>query len=72
MGIPRSGKLYNILYLFYIDKHRYRSRDLQRFDERAEERLDEATSLPDAEEAEEYLDRQDAMDTEDVADLLSR
>lgn len=72
MGIPRGGKLYNILYLFYIDKHYYRDSDLRRFDERAQERLNEATSISGAEEAGEYLDRQDAMDAEDVVELLNR
>ncbi|ELZ78529.1 hypothetical protein KU306_15045 [Haloferax larsenii] len=70
LGVPKDNKEYNILHLFYVDKHKYRQRDLVRFDELAERALKQATVISSLQRIEEYLTSNKALDAGDVQQLL--
>jgi hypothetical protein len=61
MGIPHGDKHYNVLFVFYVDPHRYRPDQLAAFDEAAEQRLDEITSFDAVDAVDEYLEEMDAF-----------
>lgn len=72
MGIPQGNKEYNILYVFYVDPHEYRGEQLERFDDAAKERLEEATSFDYVGDVDEYLAEMDAFDAADIKQRIDR
>jgi hypothetical protein len=61
MGIPHGDKHYNVLLVFYVDPHRYRSNKLAAFDEAAKQRLDEIASFDAVDAVDDYLEVMDAF-----------
>lgn len=72
MGIPHDNKAYNVLFLFYISKHEYRDAVMQRFDKRAQERLENITNLDAVDDVETYLAEHDAKDAAFLQERLDR
>lgn len=72
MGIPDGNKRYNILFVFFVDKHKYRSATLHHLDEAAEQRLEEITGLSSVPDVEDYLTEHNALAHEDVQERLER
>lgn len=72
MGIPQGTKMYNVLFLFYVDKHRYRSAVTRRFDRRAADRVDSVTGLETVDDVEEFLEENDAEDADYLAERINR
>jgi hypothetical protein len=71
-NIPRGNKKYHLIYVFYIDdQHDYEQSDLFKYSQRADTKANEATSLSDVSDVEEYLKRQDARTAEDLRSLLN-
>lgn len=65
--VPRGNKKYHLIYLFYIDhKHEYKKADLVEYSERAEASMEIATSFETVVDVEEYFERQNAQDIEDL------
>lgn len=72
MGIPHGDKHYNILFVFYVDPHRYRSDQLATFDGAAEQRLSEVTSFDAVDDVQKYLDELNAFTAKDIKDRIDR
>lgn len=72
MGVPHGNKTYNVLFVFYVDDHNYRSGDLERFDERAEERLVNLTDLSSVDDVDAYLEEHDAKQAEFLKKQIDR
>jgi hypothetical protein len=72
MGIPADEKHYNVLFVFYVDPHRYRPGTLARFDEAAKRRLEEATSFDTVASVDEYLDANGAFTADDIQTRIDR
>ena len=71
--IPRGNAEYHVIYLFYIDDdHDYPHRKLATYSPRAEEKAERVTSLKTVTDVEEYLAAQNAMDVDDLRDLLQQ
>jgi hypothetical protein len=70
LGLPKGNKRYNILHLFYVDKHKYRQSDLVRFDEHAKKALKKATKISSLQRIEKYVQANKALDADDVQQLL--
>jgi len=69
--IPRDDAEYHLIYLFYIDDdHEYNQTDLATYSPAAEAKLEEATSLETVRDVDAYLDKMDALDADDLRDLL--
>lgn len=68
-GVPPGNKAYNIFYLFYVDKHKYRQGELVRFDEAAKKALGRAT-MQGLIQLKGYLKEHRALDADDVQQLL--
>jgi hypothetical protein len=69
--IPRGDAEYHLIYLFYIDDdHEYNQTDLATYSPAAEAKLEEATSLETVRDVDAYLDKMDALDADDLRDLL--
>lgn len=66
MGIPHGDKHYNVPFVFCVDPHQYRSDQLARFDEAADQRLDEITSFDAVEAVDESLEEVDAFTAEEI------
>jgi hypothetical protein len=70
-GIPRGNAEYHVIYLFYIDDdHDYQNRKLATYGARAETKVEQVTSLRTVTDVEEYLSEQNAMDADELRDLL--
>lgn len=72
MGIPEDDARYNVLFVFYVDPHEYRSQQLATFDEATEQRLREVTSFDDVDDVEEYLSEMNAFTAEAIDDRIDR
>ena len=70
MGVPKNNKEYNILYIFYVDKHKYRNRDLKRWDRKAKSLLDRIESLQSISDVDQHLEEHNAFDPEDIQKLI--
>ena len=69
--IPRGDAEYHLIYVFYIDDdHEYNQTDLATYSPAAEAKLEEATSLETVRDVDAYLDKMDALDADDLRDLL--
>lgn len=69
-GVPRKNATYNLLFLFYVDEHRYRREKLVEMDDAARrqvERIEECSSL---DAVETYLEQRQALDAEDLTRLV--
>ena len=72
MGIPHGDKHYNVLFVFYVDPHQYRPDQLARFDEAAEQRLDEITSFDAVDDVDDYLEEMDGFRAEEIGDRIEQ
>jgi hypothetical protein len=69
--IPRGNAEYHVIYLFYIDDdHDYEQRTLATYSSAAEARAEQATSLATVPDVEAYFEERDALDADDLRDLL--
>jgi len=69
--IPRGNAEYHILYLFYIDDdHDYEQRTLATYNPEAEAKAEQATALATVPDVETYLTEHDALDADDLRELL--
>ncbi|ESS09562.1 MAG: hypothetical protein A07HN63_00768 [uncultured archaeon A07HN63] len=69
--IPRGDDKYHLVYLFYIDDdHEYDRKELATYNQTAEAKLQEATSLETVQDVDAYLDTMNALDADDLRDLL--
>ncbi|ACV11864.1 hypothetical protein Huta_1691 [Halorhabdus utahensis DSM 12940] len=72
MGIPHGDKHYNVLFVFYVDPHQYRPDRLTRFDQAAEQRLEEITSFEGVDAVDDYLEAMDAFTADDIRQRIDR
>lgn len=71
-NIPRGNTMYHIISIFFIDEgHDYPHTKLATYNAVAQERVDRLTSLESVDDVEAYLERMDALDEDDLRDLLS-
>lgn len=70
MGIPQGDKHYNVLFVFYVDKHDYNAGTLARVDTAARQWLEEITDFSAVEDVAEYLEQHDSKTAEYFADRL--
>lgn len=69
--IPHGNAEYHVIYLFYIDDdHDYEQRTLATYSPEAKARAERVTALDTVPDVESYLQEQDALDAEDLRDLL--
>lgn len=70
--IPRGNAEYHVVYLFYIDDdHDYENKMLATYSPKAERKAEKVTSIDTVPNLEAYLEENDAMDANDLRDLLS-
>ena len=70
--IPRGNAEYHVVYLFYIDDdHDYENKTLATYSPKAERKAEKVTSIDTVPNLEAYLEENDAMDANDLRDLLS-
>jgi len=70
--IPRGESEYHVIYLFYIDDdHDYENKMLATYSPEAEQKAERITSIDTVPNLEAYLEEHDAMDADDLRDLLS-
>ena len=70
-NIPRGNTRYHIISVFYIDEgHNYPHQKLATYNPAAQDRVDRVTSLDDVDDVEAYLERMDALNGDDLRDLL--
>lgn len=72
MGIPQNDKHYNVLFVFYVDKHGYDPETLSKLDEAAERWLEEITTFSAIKNVDAYLEEHDAKTAEFFAERLDR
>lgn len=72
MGIPRNNKHYNVLFVFFVDKHSYDGTTLGHLDEAAEQWMEEITEFSTVEDVDLYLEEHDAKNAEYFASRLNR
>lgn len=69
--IPRGNTEYHVIYLFFIDpNHDYPHTALATYSRNAEEKTEEVTALETVPAVEQYLTDHDALDKDDLRDLL--
>jgi hypothetical protein len=69
--IPRGNTEYHVIFVFYLDlSHDYPNRALAEYSSRAEQRAEAVTALETVDDVAEYLDERNALDVEDLRDLL--
>jgi hypothetical protein len=70
--IPRGNSEYHVIYLFYIDDdHDYENKKLATYSPEAERKAESGTSIETVPDIEAYLIEYNAMDADDLRDLLS-
>lgn len=72
MGIPHEDQHYNVLFVFDVDRHQYRSDQLATLDLAAEQRLDEITTVETLDALEDYLDGMDAFSAQEIKERIDR
>ena len=69
--IPRGNSEYHVIHLFYIDDdHDYEQRTLATYSPEAKQKVERITALDTVSDVESYLEEQDALDAENLRDLL--
>jgi len=69
--IPHGNAEYHVIYLFYIDDdHEYEHRTLATYSPEAKQKAEQVTALDTVPDVETYLQEQDAVDTEQLRELL--
>lgn len=71
-GVPHGDERYNVLFVFYVDPHRYHPDRLAAFDEAAQQRLEEITSFEDVGPVDEYLESTNAFTAGEIQDRIDR
>lgn len=69
-GVPRQNRTYNLLFLFYVDKHEYRKRKLDDMDEAARRQVERIEELRSLDSVETYLEQRQALDEDDLTRLV--
>lgn len=72
MGIPHEDKTYNVLFVFFVDNHKYRNAVLQRLDDAAARRLRILTDFSTVADVDDYLDEHNAKQAEFLRKRLDR
>jgi len=72
MGIPQNDAHYNVLFVFYVDKHGYEPGTLSNLDAAATEWLEEITDFHSVANVDAYLEEHDAKTAAFFADRLDR
>ncbi|MFC5135985.1 MULTISPECIES: hypothetical protein [Haloferacaceae] len=69
--IPRGNAEFDILYIFYIDDdHDYEQRALATYSHEAQTKMERLTSLETVFDVQEYFEEMNALDEDDIRDLL--
>lgn len=68
--IPRENKTYNLLLLFYVDRHNYRSQKLQNMDSVARSEIERIEKFRSLDAVERYLEQQQALDEDELTRLI--
>lgn len=71
-GIPQQNGTYNLLFLFYVDEHKYRTQKLSEMDEAAQRQVKQIKACETLDAVETYLGRRQALDSEDLTALIDR
>lgn len=71
-GVPQRNKTYNLLFLFYVDDHKYRERKLAEMDTAAKRQIEQIEAYRSLEAVDEYLDQRQALDGDDLTELIER
>lgn len=70
--IPRGNSEYHVIYLFYIDDdHDYENTTLATYSPEAKQKAEKVTAIETVSNLEAYLEEQNAMDADDLRDLLN-
>ena len=70
--IPRGNSAYHVIYLFYIDDdHDYENTTLATYSPEAKQKAEKVTAIETVSNLEAYLEEQNAMDADDLRDLLN-
>lgn len=69
-GVPRQNRTYNLLFLFYVDKHKYREQKLNDMDEAAKRQIERIEEYQSLDGVEEYLEQRQALDEDDLTRLI--
>lgn len=72
MGVPHGAERYNVLFVFYVDRHEYRSQNLQRLDAATRQRLRDLRSSDSIESVERYFENHHAFTAAQIADRIDR
>lgn len=72
MGVPHEDKMYNVLFVFFVDDHKYRNAVLQRLDDVAATRLRILTDFSTVDDVDDYLDEHNAKQAEFLREQLDR
>ena len=72
MGVPHGNQTYNVLFVFYVDEHRYANLDLERFDNVAAMRLHVLTDFDDVDDITAYLKDHNAKQAGFLREQLDR
>lgn len=69
--IPRGDTEYHVIFLFFIDPyHDYPHKALAEYSPSAEAKVDRVTALEEVSDVDQYLRNHDALDEDDLRDLL--
>ncbi len=72
IGVPHGSDRYNVLFVFYVDRHEYGSQNLQRLDAATRQRLRDLRSFDSVESVERYLETHHAFTATQIADRIDR
>lgn len=72
MGVPEGDTMYNVLYCFYLDPHKYGHEDLERFDEISKARVRTLKGFGSPGRVEDYLDEHNAFSAENLKERIDR
>lgn len=68
--VPRQNKTYNLLLLFYVDRHNYRSQKLHDMDNVAQSEIERIEAFRSLDAVEQYLEQRQALDEGELTRLI--
>lgn len=69
-GIPPTNATYNLLFLFYVDRHRYRNQKLEDMDQAAKRQIERIEAYQSLNAVEEYLEQRQALNEDELTQLI--
>ncbi|WP_455448143.1 hypothetical protein [Natrinema thermotolerans] len=72
MGVPENDTMYNVLYCFYLDPHKYATSDLERFDEVAKAHARTLKGFEEPGQVSDYLEDHNAFSAADLKARIDR